>query len=64
MITRSLRRFFSKSDPSKEILESLTYYEILKVKPDSNKQQIRGAYLKLARKFHPDLQNEPSVIVK
>lgn len=60
---RLIQRTFT-SKHSKETLESLTYYEILNVRPDSTKEQIRKNYLKLARKFHPDLQIEPNVMAK
>ena len=30
-------------------------YDILGVKPDASAEQIRGAYRRLARKLHPDL---------
>jgi curved DNA-binding protein CbpA len=61
---RVIRRSFSFDKPSKELLESLTYYELLEVKPNSPKAEIRKAYLALARKHHPDLQTEPSVKFK
>jgi len=31
------------------------YYEVLGVKRDASEAQIRQAYRKLARKFHPDV---------
>ena len=30
------------------------YYEVLGVKKDAGKQQIKSAYRKLAKKYHPD----------
>lgn len=36
-------------------LKNLTHYEILRVRPTSNKTEIRKAYLDAARKHHPDL---------
>tara|TARA_R110001592_G_scaffold20926_6_gene84595 strand:+ start:3197 stop:3577 length:381 start_codon:yes stop_codon:yes gene_type:complete len=31
-----------------------TYYDILKILPDTNDQEVRDAYLTLARIYHPD----------
>ena len=61
---RVIRRSFSLQKPSKELLESLTYYELLNVKPNSPRAEIRKSYLALARKHHPDLQSEPNVNYK
>ena len=64
MFRLNLIRYFSTNNNriTKETLESLTYYEVLNVNRNSSKIEIRNSYLKLARKFHPDLQKEPSVI--
>ena len=64
MITALNRLCGTKNLMTKETLDSLTFYEILKVKPNSSKEEIRKSYLKLARKFHPDLQIEPNVNFK
>lgn len=58
---RLLRRSFSSQKLSQEYLESMTYYELLNVRPNSSKAEIRRSYLALARKHHPDLQLEPNV---
>ena len=35
------------------------YYEVLGVRRDASEEQIRSAYRKLARKFHPDVNKSP-----
>jgi len=40
------------------------YYEILGVTPDSESTEIKSAYRRLARKFHPDINKAPDSIQK
>ena len=39
-------------------MEFKDYYSILGVKPDDDKQAVKKAYLRLARKYHPDVSTE------
>ena len=42
-----IKRFYNKID-------SLNYFQILRVKPDSSDQEIRDNFYKLSKVFHPD----------
>jgi hypothetical protein len=35
-----------------------TYYETLEIKSDASQQEIKAAYIRLARQYHPDLNND------
>lgn len=40
-------------------MEFKDYYALLGVEPDADQATIKGAYRRLARKYHPDLSQEP-----
>ncbi|MFC6755059.1 DnaJ domain-containing protein, partial [Halorubrum tibetense] len=40
-------------------MEFKDYYQVLGVTPDASADDIKRAYRKLARKYHPDVSKEP-----
>ena len=45
-------------------MEYKDYYEILGVKKDTPQNEIKRAYKKLARKYHPDVSKEADAEIK
>jgi curved DNA-binding protein len=45
-------------------MEYKDYYDIMGVKRDATKSELKRAYRKLARKYHPDVSQEPDAEIK
>ena len=46
------------------VFNNLNYYEVLEVNADSTAEEIKSAYRRLARKYHPDINKEKDSIEK
>jgi len=46
------------------VFNNLNYYEILEINVDSTQAEIKAAYRKLARKYHPDINKDSGAIEK
>ncbi len=60
-IGRELGRLkFAKPPPPQATGGSATYYDILNLRPDASQQEIRDAYHRMLKEYHPDLHNHSS----
>ena len=38
------------------------YYEVLEIEKNANEEEVKRAYRKMAKKYHPDLKDRKSVV--
>ncbi|XP_064543293.1 dnaJ-like protein 60 [Drosophila montana] len=60
--TAGRRNFAYKANSKTKTPE--THYEVLNVKSDCSKQDIRNAYLKLSKQYHPDVKSNAASVEK
>lgn len=59
--TTPSRRTFSASSPWRDSPQPINHYEILGVKPDATKAELKKQFYKLSKETHPDLhKNDPT----
>ncbi|CAI2374975.1 unnamed protein product [Moneuplotes crassus] len=53
----SYRQFCTTQAAEEEVmnLNKMDYYELLQVSPSANEKELKRAYLKIAKKYHPDI---------
>ncbi len=44
-----------------ESLESVNYYELLEIQPTASAAEVKKAYKKMAKRYHPDLHHTPAL---
>ncbi|MCZ6841626.1 MAG: J domain-containing protein [SAR324 cluster bacterium] len=57
MIARVRKLEFGQPRQTAEIAQNSTYYDILKLKPDASPSDIKAAYHRLLKEYHPDLHS-------
>ena len=56
-ILNARRWFSSAAEEEDKVIDhnKLTYYELLGISPSADDKKLKFAYLKMAKKFHPDV---------